>query len=380
MLVYNLARQFRFEHNSAFWAATWFSLAAVNFEPVLWPAARFDLLATAFVLVSIIWFLRYLRAAGNAAAKLFISAAAYGLALMNKESAYCVPLLLAAIVLTRKVWLLDSLARPKLLRAAFVFASLTALMLAARITIYKGLGGYPSIIHGGASPHFSFTFKSITGLVTRVIPIPVLGLNTSVPLAPGMACFVVLYVAVIAWVVVQGASLAKRERVLVGLALLSALPALNLTGWVGESMQHSRYLYLPGLFTVMAAATLIARRPFGNIALTLLVAANLSGVVHNLGVYRTMLGKARAISQQIAGDCAQYHANIVDLASIDSEPFGVFFFRSEIAGPLRAAKPGVCVSLVRGSCEPGKPALHYEWLPASAGVRVNYLPHGLPRP
>lgn len=178
----------------------------------------------------------------------------------------------------------------------------------------------------------------------------------------------------------QGAALTKPERVLVSLALLSALPALNLTGWVGESMQHSRYLYLPGLWIVMAAATLIARRPFGNIALALLIGANLSGVVHNLGVYRTMLGKARAISQQIAGDCAQYHANIIDLASIDSEPFGVFFFRSEIARSLRAAKPGVCVSLVPGSCDPGKPALRYEWLRPSADVRVHYLPEGLPRP
>src|SRR5260370_41347901 len=306
LLVYKLARAFRFERNAALWAAAWFSLAAMNFEPVLWPAARFDLLATAFVLVSIIWFLRYLRDPGSAAAKLLFSAAAYGLALMNKESAYCVPLLLTAIVLTRKVWQLDFLARPKLLRAAFVFAGLTALMLAVRITIYKGLGGYPTTIHGGVSPHFSFTFKSVTGLVTRVIPIPLFALNTSVPLSPAIACFVALYVAVIACVVVRCASLGKRERALVGLALLSALPALNLTGWVGESMQHSRYLYLPGLWIVMAAGTLIARRQFGNIALTLLVAVNLAGVVHNLGVYRTMRGKALAISEQIAHVYAHY--------------------------------------------------------------------------
>jgi hypothetical protein len=380
MLVYKLAREFRFERNPALWAATWFSLAAMNFEPVLWPAARFDLLATAFVLVSVILFLRYLRDPGRATATLLFSGAAYGLALMSKEIAYCVPLLLAAIVFTRKSWLLDFLARPKLLRAAFVFAGITALMLAVRIAIYKSLGGYPATIHGGASPHFSFTFKSVTGLVSRVIPIPLLGLNTSLPLSPAMACFVVLFVAVIAWVVVRGAALAKPERVLVGLALLSALPALNLTGWVGESMQHSRYLYLPGLWIVIAAATVIARRPFGNIALALLITANLSGVVHNLGVYRTMLGKAHAISQQIARDCTQYHANIVDLASVDSEPFGVFFFRSEIAGTLRAARPDVCVSLVPGSCDPGKPALRYEWLQASADVHVHYLPEGVPNP
>jgi hypothetical protein len=377
ILVYKLARELRFECNGAFWAATWFLLAAVKFETVLWPAARFDLIATAFVLVSVIWFVRYLRDSGSAAAKLFFSSAAYGLALLNKESAYCVPLLLAAIVLTQKHWMLHFVSRPKLLRAVFVFGSLTALMLGVRIAVLKGLGGYSTTIHAGASSHFFFTFKSIMGLVTRVIPIPLLGLNTSVPLTATMACFVVLYLAAIALDVVQGASLGKRERILIGLALLSALPAINLTGWVGASMQQSRYLYLPGLWIVMAAAALIARRPFGNVALTLLVAANLSGVVHNLGVYRTMLGKARAISQQIARDCAQYHAGIVDLASIDNEPSGVFFFRSEITGALRIAEPDVCISLIPGACEPGKPALRYEWLPASASVSVHYLAQGL---
>jgi 4-amino-4-deoxy-L-arabinose transferase-like glycosyltransferase len=381
VLVYGLACELRFERNCAFWAASWFALAAMGFEPVLWPAARFDLLATALVLVSIIFFLRYLRDPDPAGGRgqLLLSAAAYGLALMNKESGYCVPLLLIAIVLTGKTWQLDSLDRSKLKRAALVFCSITALMLAVRIAIYHGLGGYPATIYGGASPHFTFTFKSITGLVTRVIPIPLLGLNLSVPFGPAMTCCVILYVVVIAWVVVKGASLGKAERALVGLALLSALPTLNLVGWVGESMRHSRYLYLPGLWIVMAAAILIARRPFGNIALTLVVAANLAGAIHNLGVYRTMLDRAHAISQEIADDSAQYHANIVDLASIDDGPFGVLFFRSEIDTRLRAAQPGVCISLIPDSCEPGRPALLYDWLPAAAAVRVHYLPEGLPR-
>src|SRR5260370_36679316 len=143
LLVYKLARAFRFERNAALWAAAWFSLAAMNFEPVLWPAARFDLLATAFVLVSIIWFLRYLRDPGTAAAKLLFSAAAYGLALMNKERTYCLPLLLAAIGVTRKAWKLYSLARTTLLPATSGFAGLTALLLAARVIVDKALGSSP---------------------------------------------------------------------------------------------------------------------------------------------------------------------------------------------------------------------------------------------
>jgi hypothetical protein len=377
VLVFRVARHLRFERSAAFWTAAWFAFAAMNFEPVLWPAARFDLLATAFVLVSVILFLDYLRDSGTASGKLVCSASAYVLALMNKESAYCVPLLLLVIALTRNIWGLDSLAPRKLRTAAFVFGSITALMLAVRIAIYKGLGGYPASISGGASPHFSFTLKSITGLVTRVIPIPLLGLNTSVHLSRGIACFVMLYVAAIAWVVIQGGSVTKPEMVLVGLGLLSALPALNLTGWVGESMQHSRYLYLPGIWIIMAAAALIARRPSGNLLLAVLIAANLAGVVHNLGVYRSMLGRAHVISRQIAGDCRHYHADIVDLTDIDREPFGVFFFRLEIAESLQAANPDVCVRVADGACAQSRPALRYEWLPSSAGVSARYLPQGL---
>ena len=379
ILVFSLARHLRFERNPAFWAAAWFAFAAMNFEPVLWPAARFDLLATAFVLVSVISFLDYLRDSGAASGRLVCSAAAYVLALMNKESAYCVPLLLLVIVLTRNTWGLDSLELRKLRPAAFVFGSITALMLAVRIAIYKGLGGYPASV-SGASPHFSLTLKSITGLVTRVIPIPLLGLNTSVHLSRGVACFVMLYVAAIAWVVIQGGAVTKPETILVGLGLLSALPALNLTGWVGESMQHSRYLYLPGIWIIMAAAAIIARRPSGNVLLVVLIAANLAGVVHNLGVYRTMLGRAHDISQQIAADCAHYHADIVDLTHIEREPFGVFFFRLEVAESLQAANPDVCVRVADGACGQSRPALRYEWLPSSAGVSARYLPEGLAHP
>ena len=31
-------------------------------------------------------------------------------------------------------------------------------------------------------------------------------------------------------------------------------PMINLIGWVGESMKHSRYLYLPGMWMCLAAA------------------------------------------------------------------------------------------------------------------------------
>jgi hypothetical protein len=377
ILVYKLARELRFEGTAGFWSAAWFLLASANFEPILWPGARFDLFATAFVLISLIGFLRHLRTPGTALAALSTAAGAYALALLNKESAYCVPLVLAMLVFTKGAWQLGSMDRVKLWRSASVFAVITAFMLAIRVAIYGGLGGYPSLLQGGASPHFSLTVKSFLGILTRVIPIPLLGLNLSVPLSAAMAGFVLLYLAAIAWAVVRGASAAKPQRVLVCLALLSALPAVNLTGWIDESMRYSRYLYLPGLFILMAAATLLARRPFGKVALAALVAANAAGCVHNLGVYRSVIAEAHAISQQVAEDCAQYHAAVVDLTGIESYPFGVLFFRSEIAAQLHAAQPGVCINISSAACAAGQPALRYDWT-RGAGAKANYFPQGLP--
>jgi hypothetical protein len=376
-LVYKLAREFRFKGRAAFWSAAWFLLACADFEPILWPGARFDLFATTFVLISIIWFLRYAKTPGAAGLDLSISAGAYVLAILNKESGYSVPLVLAMLVLTKGEWQLSFLDGRKVWRSAAVFAAVTAVMLAIRIAIYHGLGGYPALVSGGTSPHFSLTGKSFLGIITRVIPIPLLGLNLSVPLSAAMAGFVILYVAAIVWAVVRRASAAKPERVLVLLALLSALPAINLTGWIDESMRYSRYLYLPGIFILMAVAVLLARRPYGNVVLAALVAANAAGCAHNLAVYRSTIAEAHAISQQIAEDSGRYHAVVVDLTSVDSYPFGVIFFRSEIAARLHAAQPGVCIRIDSPVCEAGQPALRYEWS-RDSGAKVVYLPEGLP--
>jgi len=369
-LVYQLARELKLEPTAAFWSAAWFLLAAANFEPILWPGARFDLIATAFVLVSLIFFLRYLRSPGRAMRELSIAAASFALGIFNKESAYCVPLLLAVLVLTKREWQVDSIDRAKLWRSAALFAGITMLMLAIRIAIYHGLGGAQPIVEGGASPNFSITVKSFLGIITRVIPLPMLGLNLSVPLSAAMAGFVILYLGAIAWAVVRGASMDGPQRTLVCLALLAALPAINLIGWVNPAMQHSRYLYLPGLFMLIAAASAINRVPHGNIALAAIVAANLAGCVHNLDVYRTLLAKADSISQQIAGDPGKYHATSVDLSAIDPAPFGVLFFRSEIVDRLQHAQPNLCISIAADSCQPGHPALRYNWLPESASVTL----------
>jgi hypothetical protein len=64
LLVFAVARKLRFPRLGAAGAAFLFACAAVNFEAVLLPAARFDLLATGFSLLSLNWFLAYAESPG----------------------------------------------------------------------------------------------------------------------------------------------------------------------------------------------------------------------------------------------------------------------------------------------------------------------------
>ncbi len=346
LLAYKFARELGVEAKAAFWGSAVFLLAASDFEPIMWPAARPDLFATAFILLTLIWFCK---------GELWLAAGAYVLGLLSKESAYCVPLLLAALAIYR------GLSRTQMLRAGAIFGAITVAMLGVRIAIYGNLGGYPATIAGGESPHFTFGIKSVTGILTRVIPMPPMALNVSMRLSGAMACFVALYLAAIVWAVIGGAAIEKGERLLIAMALLSAAPMVNLIGWVGESMKHSRYLYLPGLWMIMAAAAVMARVRFGNVALALLVVANVAGSVHNIGVYRSVVGQAHAMARQVVHDAAERHASAVDLGGVDPEPYGVVLFRREIADLVRAERPEMCIEFEERSCGTAAPALKYQW-------------------
>lgn len=346
LLAYRFGRELGIEAKAAFWGSAVFLMAAADFEPIMWPAARTDLFATAFILLTLIWFWK---------GELWLAAGAYVLGLLSKESVYCVPLLLAAVAIHKRM------ARPQMIRAGVIFGAITLAMLAVRIAIYGNLGGYPPTIAGGQSPHFTFGLKTITSILTRVIPMPLLGLNLSVEISRRMAAFVALYLVAIVWAVIGGARLERAERLLIVMALASAVPMMNLIGWVGESMKHSRYLYLPGLWMIMAAAAVMARVRFGNVALALLAVANVAGSAHNIGVYRSVVGEAHTMARQVVHDAAERHASAVDLSGVDPEPYGVVLFRREIADLVRAERPEMCIEFEVRSCGTAVPVLKYQW-------------------
>jgi hypothetical protein len=347
VLVFVLARRLGLRVLAAGGAALMFACAAVNFEPVLWPAARFDLLATAFALSSVIVSLRYLQEPGSGTGCAVLSAGLYLLGLLSKETAFCIPAVMLTLVLT----LHPRPARAKLQRLAVCVALATIVALAARVAVYHGFGGYPPP-PSGEDPHFRLTAKTLETITTRPLGIPFLGINSTVPLSLGLRAMLVVFALAAGVLATQRPSPERRERVIGLLAIISALPALNLVGWVGPSMQNARYLYLPGVWLFLFLGALAARTRAGTAVVAAVVLANAAGVLHNLEVYRSVLGRVSLIADQIRGATAREGVRAVYLAGVPATPHGVFFFSRELVLSLSerssvrqiARQPAWCVA------------------------------------
>jgi len=104
LLFRRLLLLLRVNASAAAWSALLWLVGAVNWEPVLWPAARFDVLAATFVLAGLCTAIRYLRDEGRAWMCLALLCVWFALALAAKETAYCFPLLALFFGMTPKLW------------------------------------------------------------------------------------------------------------------------------------------------------------------------------------------------------------------------------------------------------------------------------------
>jgi protein O-mannosyl-transferase len=266
LLLIRVAVRLGLSEAASRWAALLFAVAAVNYEPVIWPGARFDLMAACFVLLA-------LRSALGERVSLWSMSIFYVLAVLSKESAYCFPLLLVLFFVFR--------GKLQIMPVGIV-AALSAVLLGIRWAIFHGMGGYPA--EAGVEPHFALHLATFTSFFTRALPVPLFGLNTNDALAwwarVALAGFAV---AACGYAAFCGGSL-KTKLALLGAALLSALPAVNLVDWISPVMHNTRYLYMPGMWIFLllssAAANNRARVWFG-----LLVLANIGAAVYNYRVF-----------------------------------------------------------------------------------------------
>ena len=244
-------------------AALLFGLHPLTVEVVPTPARRQDVLATAFVLLSLLLFVRGVRSRRRPLA--VASAVAYLLALGSKETAAVLPALAAiwyvADSFSRGVDLRSFLARG--VEAFLPLAVATVGYLAVRLAVLGGIGGYV-----GRAPRQVPAAQIVTRYARSLLyPVDVidLALGVQVPVVPnGLALLaaVGLLLGVAAAVRAGGIRPLVRSRSGVLLLTFGLWPAVPLALFIGSGRYavRSGYLSLPAVAAVLAALSCAAAR------------------------------------------------------------------------------------------------------------------------
>jgi hypothetical protein len=290
-LMFVLCRELGLTRQASLAGALLFGLSGVSAESVAWIDAGFVILTTALVLLSLIGVCRY-AAMGR---KRWLSAALIfgACAMLCKETAFCLPLLIATLALFR-----DRRDWNRIGRAAILSGVLTLLLFLYRWWALKGIGGY-------AGTQFNL-FHTMEALFLRQWAVLSFPLNWSVSAGPILRIALVaipLLLAAFAW-------MAKpRRRPLIGCVLFivaSAMPVEHLL-LISVDLGGSRTLYLGSVgWALLFAMVFESMRPSPRvIAACVLVIIQVLMLEHNLAIWRDTAEMARSVcanfGQTIAG-------------------------------------------------------------------------------
>jgi hypothetical protein len=329
LLVFVLAMRLNLPKATAQWAAALYLVAAVTYEPVMWPSARFDLLAMLFTLAALIASIDFLR--GRARTCLGIALLCYLLAVLSKESGYAFPVLIAVACCSMS----DLRRRPQRLASLAVgVLMLTVCMLALRHIAVGGVGGYAT---ADGSANLSFSAATVRSVLTRVMPMSLLSVNLSYPLPALLIAILGAFAALLACAAMAGASIAPRQRILALYALAGALPVAPILTWLDQSAQNARYLYMPAVFVSMLAAVALSNTRWPVILLSAFAFFNLCCGAYNVWVYEATYNYAGELARQVAADYAgQAGPFQLRVVGMPTDFDGVFFSRSEFEYRLQA--------------------------------------------
>jgi hypothetical protein len=272
--LFLLCRSLGLWRETAAIAAMVFALLPVQAEAVAWVSARFDLLAAALVVWSLLLYSRFRRTGRWG---WYVGAlVAFLIAAFSKENAYVLPFL---------VVLLEFFVLPqRRLKPALGFFALAGAAFTYRWTVLGGIGYVGAdVLH--------FGFKTLEGLFIRAPAQLLLGYNW---VQPSAGYFVVTpaltgaFFLALAFVVEQEASQRRWTWFALGWILLASLPLYPLL-LIGADLANSRFLYLGMGGLAILVSVLLARvepprlRQVGTLGLALLLSL---GLLHNLGAWR----------------------------------------------------------------------------------------------
>jgi hypothetical protein len=329
-------------------------LAAIHFEAILWPAARFDLLAMLFSCLTLLFFLRQRHA---------LAVLSFIAAVLSKEVAYSLLLVIPMLIFTRRIWKFE-VTRTKIVVFPGLLMACAAVLVAVRFAVYGSIGGYSDL--QGHSVHFVLTAKSIYLLIVNSLALAVFGINSTVAHSVAAAIIVAAFACIVVTISVSYAGGHGREKwALVVLILMSAAPVVNVIGWIQPSLQHSRHLYWPSVWMVLLLALALERCRWRSALALMFLVVQAAGLTYNMGVYRNLFERTAQIASHIQRE-AQAEAGITEvrLMGVPESPHGVFYFSDELTKRLNEALPGVLIRSCQtiGDCgTPDPRALSYQW-------------------
>jgi hypothetical protein len=359
LLALVLARQLGLGKLNALIGSLFFALHGSRPEAVAWVASRFDLLAAFFALLTLLCVLRYVSTGSRLWFGLVVALTTA--ALLSKESAYCLPLLVLVIVLlrgerVRSIPLLATL----VLNCAAVFAY--------RAWVLGGIGGYGAESGSPAILRFSL-LRTLNALFFRQWALLFFPVNWSVPPGPALWLGLTAFLAVLLLILVRGQGTRSRLALALALALAAALPVQHLL-LIGSDASGARVLYLPvlglALFWALVVEALPNRRWQYAVGAALLL-FQFAALEHNLEIWKT----AARLSQQSCSFLADQLARDGSPVAVTDLPatwHGVYFLKNSFEACVLLNSNGKLNGLPTIASTPTGAGRVYHWSESANGL------------
>ncbi len=317
-LVYVLARELCLKRFPASIAALVFGLHGSRAEAVSWTAARLDLLASLFTLLSLIALNRYIDTRRSQYYVPMIGCAV--LAVLSKESAYCLPFLAAGLLPFK-----DRTVRKDIFRAAAVLLAICGAIFLYRYWVIGGMGGYWTVSGEPAVLQFS-AVRTIKAVFFRQWSLLFFPINWSSTLGGWTEAAVVLFLVVMVGFLIWSQPSVRHLSAAILFLFLAEVPVHHLLLMTAD-LAGSRVLYLPVLAIALFWGLVVqgCPRKVPQLALSAgLLIFQFAALTHNLLTWREVAFLAqrtcRAAAIQIGND-----DRTVIIRGLPSTWHGVFF-------------------------------------------------------
>lgn len=303
---------------------------------VSWICGRYDVLAVTFVLLTVFVGIRTGAATRARAWLLPIALTTLG-ALMSKEVAYILPALCAALA-WRPLAAPSGLGAPLLRwRVAMTTAAIVATMLAIRVAVFGGMGGYG--VHNQVS---AMTPLRPLQLLPAFLPAP----DVIVP-ATGFAWLglAALLLALLAW----------RAPLWLAWMLLAVVPFANLVDFRVPFFEYDRFFYLASVGWALALAAACRPEP-GRPWRRVVALACVAGIVAASAVATRQRNRSWAVASDIAWNVQRTLTTrgpslpvgtAIDCSALPDNIGGAYAYRNGCDAHVRLAIPGDQVRGIR---------------------------------